>query len=156
MYTFSRTPKPPENPVCPANVLRREAHVTAQLLGPHEPVELTGTDMRHVGYTISCDDGGLVIVWPCRFCGLIYLRSLNIEEHILHEFKGERRGKISEGHLEARIITRSGGADNARGRFNAALRKFVEDGTLTRTEQDDQYEPGTVVYKWNGDSDESV
>lgn len=147
MYTYSRTPEPPKQEICAANKTG-----LYRFPGPHEPLDMVGSDMRGIGFNISCDDGGMMSIWPCRLCGLMYYRSMNMEEHILHEIKSDHRklaGKLSEEYLKARVIP-SGGVDDTQSKFDAILRKLVENGTLTRTDQDERHKPGTVVYVWNG------
>lgn len=131
-YHFSKTPDPPEQPVCAADPDN----------GEHEPLELTGSDLSHVGFRIACDDGGLVIVWPCRKCGLMYYRVMDVSQRIEHEIKSNR--KLSEDYLKARIGVRDGSRPVS---IDPFIRKLLEAGTIERVEQDD----GIIVYVWKGD-----
>ena len=89
-YHFSKAPEPPKNPICPANI--------GGMVGTHEPLELVGSDFSRVGFRIHCDDGGLLVIWPCRLCGLMYYRSLGMAEHI--EYLIEQAGKTTHDRLD--------------------------------------------------------
>lgn len=131
VYRFSKTPEPPERPLCAADPC-----------GEHEPLEMTGSDLSHVGSRIACDDGGMVIVSPCRKCALMYYRVMDVSQRIEHEIKSSR--KLSEEYLKARIEPRDGSRPVS---IDPFIRKLLEAGTIERVEQDD----GIIVYVWKGD-----
>lgn len=143
MYTFSKTPESPLNPVCVANVgAGRRTHI---------PLQVVGSDLEQFTRKIACHDGGVMLVCLCRLCGVMYYRTMDMEESILDEIKNERGG-LSERSLRARITR-----DHERGvnaglltKFDRLVAKLVEAGTIQRTEQDD----GTVVFAWPGEGDD--
>jgi hypothetical protein len=59
MYSFSRTPAPPTNPVC------REGK-------PHKPAELIGSSFDQIAFSFRLDDGGEFRMQACARCGLVY------------------------------------------------------------------------------------
>ena len=59
MYSFSRTPKTPTNPMC------REGK-------PHKPAEFTGSDFDRIAFSFRLDDGGEFSMQACARCGLMY------------------------------------------------------------------------------------
>ena len=140
MYIFSKTPESPLNPVCAANVgAGRRTHV---------PLKVVGSDLEQFTRKIACHDGGVMLVCLCRLCGVMYYRTMGMEESIVDEVKNERGG-LSERYLRSRITR-----DYERGvnaglltKFDKTVAKLVEAGTIQSIKQDD----GTVVFTWGGD-----
>ena len=143
MYTFSTTPEPPKNPICPANV--------GGVVGTHEPLKVVGSDLERFMRKVPCHDGGVMLVCLCRLCGVMYYRTMDMEGSIAHEIENTRGG-LSEKYLRARILR-----DHERGvsagmltKFDRIVTQLVDVGWIHRTEQDD----GTVVFTSPGEGND--
>ena len=125
-YYFSRLPAPPLYSTCPADLPPSGG------TGGHEPLEIAGSDLvGHFGYSITCNDGGQVTVWPCRKCGLMYYQVKTLAERISHEIETE--GQLQADFLKARMLPRGAVTTlDVVSSYDHILKGLLEDGTITK------------------------
>lgn len=69
MYVFSKTPDPPEKSLCP----QRQNE-------DHSPAHIVGSNFERMFPTVPTDDGGIVQVMPCKYCGQVYWIAIKAED----------------------------------------------------------------------------